>query len=330
MGMLRTVQRTLGTLLAGPREADNLPFFETYEPLRLHNAAAGFSYTDAAWLGDIGVARVVSTGHDIGVAEHDCVTLLMPLGGRILSETEGGAYRSVPRGGLVFWPSRRATRVERDDAPLFMADALRIPPRALLAAAERLDRRLAKRLAGADISLSLDPRMSGVVLLTDYSHAVLQELKRPDSLLTRPLAQARASAQIVETLVEILEAAGALPDPGDRVDHGAARRVHAAESYMRANYEDIVSIGEVSHAIGVSDRVLQLAFDTVKGETPRAVLAAIRLDAARSRLMAPADGETVTSVALDCGLTHLGRFATAYRARFGESPSATLQRARGN
>jgi transcriptional regulator GlxA family with amidase domain len=36
----------------------------------------------------------------------------------------------------------------------------------------------------------------------------------------------------------------------------------------------------------------------------------------------------VTAVAWRWGFTHMGRFAIAYRRRFGESPSATLAAAR--
>jgi AraC-like DNA-binding protein len=36
-------------------------------------------------------------------------------------------------------------------------------------------------------------------------------------------------------------------------------------------------------------------------------------------------GTTVTSVALDSGFAHLGRFAAAYRHHYGESPSETLR-----
>ena len=38
---------------------------------------------------------------------------------------------------------------------------------------------------------------------------------------------------------------------------------------------------------------------------------------------------SVTTVALDCGVAHLGRFAQAHAERFGEKPSGTLTRARG-
>ncbi len=40
-------------------------------------------------------------------------------------------------------------------------------------------------------------------------------------------------------------------------------------------------------------------------------------------------GATVTAMALDCGFSHLGSFAEAYRAAYGEAPSAKLWRAEG-
>ena len=59
--------------------------------------------------------------------------------------------------------------------------------------------------------------------------------------------------------------------------------------------------------------------------TPRAFLRRCRLELARRRLLEAGEGETVSSVALDCGFGHFGDFAAAYKARFGETPSATLQ-----
>jgi AraC-like DNA-binding protein len=59
-----------------------------------------------------------------------------------------------------------------------------------------------------------------------------------------------------------------------------------------------------------------------------AVLRKKRLAQARADLAAAAPGTTVTSVALDCGFTHLGRFSLDYAKEFGEPPSETLRRAR--
>jgi AraC-like DNA-binding protein len=53
-----------------------------------------------------------------------------------------------------------------------------------------------------------------------------------------------------------------------------------------------------------------------------------RLERVREELLSldPAAGVTVTDVALRHGFAHTGRFAAAYRERFGELPSATMRR----
>ena len=96
---------------------------------------------------------------------------------------------------------------------------------------------------------------------------------------------------------------------------------------MRANYADIASLDEVASAVGVHLRTLQGAFKAADRPSLRESLAAIRLEAARARLLAAPPGARVLDIALDCGIAHVGRFARAYARRYGEMPSATLNRA---
>ncbi|MFG1922383.1 AraC family transcriptional regulator [Cryptosporangium sp. NPDC048952] len=81
--------------------------------------------------------------------------------------------------------------------------------------------------------------------------------------------------------------------------------------------------------VGIGERTLQLAFARQVGAPPMAYLRRVRLELARDQLLAaaPDGGLTVLDVAIGCGFGHAGRFAAGYRARFGESPSATLRRA---
>ncbi|WP_429861090.1 helix-turn-helix domain-containing protein, partial [Burkholderia cenocepacia] len=51
------------------------------------------------------------------------------------------------------------------------------------------------------------------------------------------------------------------------------------------------------------------------------LLRAPRLDHARELLRGSTSERRIADIALDCGFTHLGRFAIAYREKFGESPS---------
>jgi transcriptional regulator GlxA family with amidase domain len=107
-----------------------------------------------------------------------------------------------------------------------------------------------------------------------------------------------------------------------------AARVRRAEEMMRSRLDEPLSIADLARDLGLSLRSLQLAFHAVHGEGPRARLNRIRLDLARARLLRAAPPENVTTIALDCGFTHLGRFSEAYLRTFGERPSDTLARGR--
>ena len=64
--------------------------------------------------------------------------------------------------------------------------------------------------------------------------------------------------------------------------------------------------------------------------TPLQWLRERRLDFARAEFLAAADPRSaVKRAALYYRHWHLGRFAAAYRARFGELPSATLEQVSG-
>jgi AraC-like DNA-binding protein len=52
----------------------------------------------------------------------------------------------------------------------------------------------------------------------------------------------------------------------------------------------------------------------------------IRFERVRNDLLNPIHSTTVTSAAVRWGFVHLGRYAAEYRARFNESPSATVRR----
>jgi len=83
--------------------------------------------------------------------------------------------------------------------------------------------------------------------------------------------------------------------------------------------------GDMAEVAGVSIRRLQEGFRDYVGVTPREFLIDIRLTRVREDLLRGADGFTVTDVALRWGFTHTGRFAAAYRQKYGESPSETLR-----
>jgi AraC family ethanolamine operon transcriptional activator len=104
------------------------------------------------------------------------------------------------------------------------------------------------------------------------------------------------------------------------------RVARAAEEVLRARLHQPPSLCELCELVGASERTLHHAFQESFGATPKAYLRALRLSAARRRLREGCG--SVTEVATDLGLFHFGRFATEYRAMFGEAPSTTLRNAR--
>ena len=86
-------------------------------------------------------------------------------------------------------------------------------------------------------------------------------------------------------------------------------------------------MARLAAAAGVSERTLHDGFRRFRATTPMGRLTALRLAAARRRLL-DASRVTVGRVAAEVGFFQFGRFAGAYRKAFGELPSATLRAAR--
>ncbi|MET7390343.1 AraC family transcriptional regulator [Streptomyces sp. NPDC005529] len=86
------------------------------------------------------------------------------------------------------------------------------------------------------------------------------------------------------------------------------------------------TVRELAVVAGVSVRRLQEAFQQYVGMSPLAYLTDVRLTRAHDELRRSAPGEVnVSEVAHRWSFDHLGRFASRYRARFGEFPSQTLR-----
>ena len=62
--------------------------------------------------------------------------------------------------------------------------------------------------------------------------------------------------------------------------------------------------------------------------TPMGFLAEQRLLGAREKLIRQKPEDSVSSIALDYGFVHLGRFSKVYKNRFGVTPSITLKKKR--
>ena len=99
------------------------------------------------------------------------------------------------------------------------------------------------------------------------------------------------------------------------------RRAHA----LLVDADRPLTVIDLCRELKVSRATLQRSFEQAYGIPPLAYMRMHRLNAARRALVAArGTAATVTSVAMNWGFFHLARFASDYRAQFGELPSATL------
>ena len=106
----------------------------------------------------------------------------------------------------------------------------------------------------------------------------------------------------------------------------APRHVRQVEEYIYAHSDEAIALTDLADLTGVSVRSIHNAFRSFRGYSPIAFLKSVRVARARERLLTAGPQDTVTSIALECGFAHLGRFSADYRRRYGEAPRETLGR----
>ncbi|KOG89054.1 AraC family transcriptional regulator [Streptomyces varsoviensis] len=175
-----------------------------------------------------------------------------------------------------------------------------------------------------DFALDLDQSKGRAVRLLVRS--LLEQLDSTDPLFQR--------AELRRGQLRCLVAALLLAQPhshtGELLDDGPPpsgrhpRSLRAALAFIEANLAEPVSPVVIAEAAGCSPRTLSSAFRRRLGLSPMAYVRNLRLDRIREDILATED--PVGAVAYRWGVSHLGRFAAAYRDRFAELPSETAGR----
>jgi AraC-like DNA-binding protein len=154
-----------------------------------------------------------------------------------------------------------------------------------------------------------------------------QDAEREGAMLTNPLVVRDFEALLMTRLL--------LGQPNNYTSalHGGERpkvvpsTISRAVELMESSAAEPLAVADVARAVGVSVRALQDGFRRHLGTTPLGYLRAVRLDRVYTELTASSPGmTTVSQVACRWGFHHFGRFAAAYRAHCGETPSKTLRR----
>ena len=117
----------------------------------------------------------------------------------------------------------------------------------------------------------------------------------------------------------------------DAIDRFAGRAealpqsLRRAREFLHAHADEPLNLAQLAEAAGTGIRALQLGFQRHFGTSISEMLRDIRLAQLNVRLAAASPDDSITDIAFELGFTHLSRMASAYRAKFGETPSATLR-----
>jgi len=143
---------------------------------------------------------------------------------------------------------------------------------------------------------------------------------RPPSLVALEVSEF-----VRDFMTQVWELAARAPVPRESI-RNRARLARRAEDWLRSHHDVALGVSELPLAMGTSRREIEYAFRETFAMSPREFLEKIRLNAIRRELVRAKAEESrqVTTIALDHGISHLGRFPSLYRRLFGELPSATL------
>ncbi len=135
-----------------------------------------------------------------------------------------------------------------------------------------------------------------------------------------------AAEEVVAAVVATLAAVDRETGAAEALHVSRARLVAKAVERMEGAVDEPVSIAAVCRELAVSRRTLQRAFDDILGLDPRAYERERRLRRVHGAILAEGDHRSITDIAMSFGFWHLGRFAGAYAALYGCSPSETRRR----
>lgn len=148
---------------------------------------------------------------------------------------------------------------------------------------------------------------------------------------TAPLATAHQAVNSLKDTIAQMTLYGLPNNYSDLLDAvtrpaPAPRNVKRAIEYMKAHAGESISLADIARAADTSPRSLQDGFRRFRSTTPSIYLRGLRLYGVHGDLLNPDKPASVAQIAMNWGFTHMGMFASYYRAIFGESPRHTLAR----
>lgn len=164
-----------------------------------------------------------------------------------------------------------------------------------------------------------------VVSFLSYFYTVIDDLDRTGGIIKIPAAVAS-----LENMLMTFMLCGLEHNLGDLLSkkspEAGSKQVREVEEYLDDNSSTPINMKVLTQVTGYSGRSIYRAFRRYRDYTPMEYLRNVRIRLARKKLLHAKPGSMITTIAYECGFTHLGRFSAEYKRCFGEKPSETLQR----
>lgn len=302
---------------------------QTYYPLRmtvLRGAEQFRMSIDAMQLGPILVGDCqFNADIKMDFAElHKFYHVNIPLSGNLSSKNLGNEITATPQRAVLYGPTGDV-QLSRWSARSRIL-CVKIRREALEAELERLLQRPIR--SPINLAPSMDLTHGYGRILRELACMLAGQIRHEEPLTRHEII----GAPLWHSLLSHLLAAAdhnhreELLSPGPPCRPPAVKRVIDA---MRTSPATPFTAAALAEIAGVSIRTLQAAFHTHVDMSPMAYLQNVRLERVHAELLTSEPSRTsVTEVAHRWGFTHLGRFATAYRNKYGARPSETLRSAR--
>jgi AraC-like DNA-binding protein len=279
--------------------------------------------TELLRLGPVTVGRLQFGGTvTLAAPEVDGYHVTVPTAGRVIARQAGNAVTAVPSAtAAVFRPGASVHTLHEPDTTQLDIKIDRKTLEAELAAL------LGRDITGPiDFAPTLDTARGAGRSWSRFVRLLRDEYDHPDGLLYQPLIAEQVRHGLLHGLLLSVPhrhhaelTAPAQPGP--------PRSVRRAVEAIRDEPGRPFTVAELAAIGGVSVRSLQEGFRRHLGMSPMTFLQQVRLERAHEALRTEdPTGVTVATVAHRWGFAHLGRFARAYRTRYGISPSITLRR----
>ena len=156
--------------------------------------------------------------------------------------------------------------------------------------------------------------------------SVMEGIEDPTGPISDRVVRREIEGLLLEAFLGALRSgvAGLVPLPNCRVA-GKLRHLRQARNFIKDAVHAPIQLEDVSNALGMSARGVEVLFHSSLGIGPSAFIRHQRLHGVRRALltMKPETG-AIKEVALKWGFWHMGHFSKNYRSLFGESPTETL------